>query len=412
MIVRTVRERTSKFVTRSISKPTSKLCLVMLMLLPGALAFAQEPFAITHGPYLLHLDTTDATIVWATNRNSVAWVELAPDDGSHFYAEARPRFYDSHNGLKSISTIHSVRLNDLKPNTKYRYRILAQEVVDNHTTAISYGPATATDVFRKNPFVFRTPDPSATKASFAMLTDIHGHNDVMESLLKQVPWPTTDLVLFCGDMASSMQSEEQVFEDFMDTAVNLFATETPIYYARGNHETRGPWASHFADYFPSPEGQLYYMFQRGPVCFVVLDCGEDKPDSDIEYAGMADFDAYRTQEAVWLKKALQSDMYRNAAYKIAVVHIPPFDSWHGSREINAKFASLFNDAGVDIMLCGHIHRYYRMQPQEGVYKFPVVTNSTDTILLGETNSDGLHIKVLGVDGKAVDEFVIPGHSAK
>ena len=31
---------------------------------------------------------------------------------------------------------------------------------------------------------------------------------------------------------------------------------------------------------------LYYAFRQGPVYCIVLDTGEDKPDSDIEYAGI------------------------------------------------------------------------------------------------------------------------------
>ena len=48
----------------------------------------------------------------------------------------------------------------------------------------------------------------------------------------------TDFVLFNGDMLSFINSEDQLFKGFMDTAVRLFASEIPMYYARGNHETR------------------------------------------------------------------------------------------------------------------------------------------------------------------------------
>ena len=54
-------------------------------------------------------------------------------------------------------------------------------------------------------------------------------------------------------------------------------------------------------YLDQPEGRYYYSFSRGPVSFVVLDSGEDKPDDAPVYAGLADFDAYRSKQAEWLK---------------------------------------------------------------------------------------------------------------
>jgi hypothetical protein len=100
----------------------------------------------------------------------------------------------------------------------------------------------------------------------------------------------------------SMNDEQQFFEGFMDKSVELFASEVPVYFARGNHETRGPFSVCFPDYFPTPTGKLYYSFRQGPVHFIVLDCGEDKPGSDIEYSGLAQFDAYRYRTAGMAEK--------------------------------------------------------------------------------------------------------------
>ena len=78
-----------------------------------------------------------------------------------------------------------------------------------------------------------------------------------------------------------MNDEAQFFGGFMDTATNMFAGEVPAFFARGNHETRGAFSVNFPEYFPTNSGKLYYAFRQGPVYFIVLDCGEDKPDSDI-----------------------------------------------------------------------------------------------------------------------------------
>ena len=46
---------------------------------------AQEQIKISHGPYLQAMTDSGVSIVWTTNKPATAWVELAPDDGSHFY---------------------------------------------------------------------------------------------------------------------------------------------------------------------------------------------------------------------------------------------------------------------------------------------------------------------------------------
>ena len=121
----------------------------------------------------------------------------------------------------------------------------------------------------------------------------------------------------------------------MDTATKLFASEIPMYYTRGNHETRGAFATEFQRYFSPKEENIYYTFRQGPICFVVLDTGEDKPDSDIEYAGITVYDEYRTEQAEWLRRVLDSKEYKDAPFKIIVAHIPPIadgmETWKWSR---------------------------------------------------------------------------------
>ena len=82
-----------------------------------------------HGPYLQNLGPDEVTIVWLSDKPSVGWVELAPDDDTNFYATERPKYYDARNGVKNTSTIHTVKIKGLKPGTNYRYRVFVQEVL-------------------------------------------------------------------------------------------------------------------------------------------------------------------------------------------------------------------------------------------------------------------------------------------
>lgn len=376
--------------------------VALLLAMPGMLA--QETIKISHGPYLQAMTDSSVIIVWTSTKPSVGWVELAPDDGSNFYQTERPKYFNADNGLKNITTVHRVKLEDLKPHTRYRYRVYSQEVLSHEWVNVQYGKTAATVVYGRKPLSFTTSGKPGG-FEFAVINDMHERNPVMKQLLGQVDMAATDFIVFNGDMVSSSMSEAQIFSGFMDTAVVLFASEKPMYYARGNHETRAPFASQFSNYFPTTSGQLYYMFTKGDACFIVLDAGEDKPDSDIEYSGITDMDFYRTRQAKWLQGIVKTEAFTKARFKIAICHIPAVNGWHGNEEIINKWAPILNDAGIHIMLSGHEHRH-RFVPPNPVVKFPVLVNSNNHIIKAKISNQEARFTVFDTTGKKVDERVV------
>ncbi len=379
---------------------------MLALLFAPLLSFSQENFRITHGPYLQALGETGVNIVWTSNRKAIAWVEIAPADSTHFYAVERPKTYAAAHGIKTESTVHNVRISGLKPGTSYRYRVYTQEVLSHQSYVVKYGSIAASAVFRAKLPVFTTNDTKAGHLQFAVINDMHQKNDVIRQLLGQVDWKTNQMVFFNGDMQNNSRSEEQIFSSFMDTADSIFADRIPMYYARGNHETRGEFAAEFPRYFPTESGKLYYLLRSGPVCFVVLDTGEDKPDSDIEYTGIADYDAYRSEQAAWLKEALQRPEYTEAPYKVVVGHIPPFGGWHGEKEVADKFVPLLNEAGAQIMLAAHLHRNVKKAPEAGAWRFPILVNSNASIIKAKADKQQLLIEVFNLEGKKIDAVTI------
>ena len=361
---------------------------------------------LAHGPYLQHLDETSVTIVWTTNRKGISWIELAPDNENHFYATERQKYFGTSHGLKDVSKLHSVQINNLEPGTSYRYRVVTQEVLSHREKDLIYGDVISTNVYKQKPLKFTTNNTSKENVAFLMLNDIHGRSNIMRNLLSDNNWGNVDLVFFNGDMLSDLRSEEQIFEGFMDTAVEIFAKEVPMYYARGNHETRGDFADTFPNYFPSPTGRLYYSFQQGPVYFIVLDSGEDKPDSDIEYDGIAAFDNYRNEQVSWLKNVVRTEEFISAPYKVVIVHIPPIGDWHGPQEIARKFVPVLNDAGIDLMLSGHLHKNLQVDALIGTRNFPVIVNSNNTILKAKANDKELRVEIIDEEEGMVDSLVI------
>lgn len=369
----------------------------------SATVASQSRVAISHGPYIQGLTEDEVTIVWTTDKDAVSWVELAPDDGTHFYNEERDRIYAVEYGFKKIDSVHFVKVTNLEPNTTYRYRIYSQEVVNNFPYNVTYGRVAASNVYDQAPLKFTTSNPNKENVSVLVLNDIHGRNDLMESLLKGADWDNTDLVIFNGDMASDIRGQKKLFDDFVDKAISIFAKETPFYYARGNHETRGNYAITFPKYFPTPTGQLYYTFRQGPVYFVVLDCGEDKPDTDIEYSGAVAFDDYRTEQALWLEEVVKTDDFKNAPFRVVVTHIPPADGWHGEKEILEKFVPILNNADIDVMLTGHLHRHIYREANNKV-KFPVLVNSNEEMIKLDANYSGINLSILNTEGKEIKSF--------
>lgn len=371
-------------------------------------SFTQGRIVIEHGPYLQNLCENKVTIVWVSDKPSVGWVELLPDDGTDFYLKVRSPYYDAVNGIKNISRIHAVKIEGLRTGTRYRYRVYVREVLSHKGAEVIYGSATGTDVFTRKPLSFITNDENKKEFSFAMINDIHGRTGDIGRLMKVVNDKKMDFMIYNGDMSSIFDSEKQVFSDFMDTTVTLFAKEKAFYYVRGNHETRGPMASSFQSYFSPKEPHLYYMFRQGSVCFIVLDSGEDKPDSDIEYYGITDYDRYRSEEARWLSKVLGSEECLKASVRVVICHIPPTfdrDAWHGQQEVMDKFVPLLNKAHVDVMLCGHLHRYVKIKPSEGL-RFPIIVNSYNTVLEGTVSDKNLIIRVMDKEGEVIDTEVI------
>lgn len=384
-----------------------RIMFIGLFVCSVLLAFAQERIAIKHGPYLQNLKETETTIVWLANKPSVGWVELAPDDGSNFYNTSRPQYFDATNGVKNTSLIHTVKISGLKPGTRYRYRVYAKEVLNHQGVEVTYGPVAATDVYGAKPLVFTTNDRNKPETSFVMINDIHGRTADIPALLKIGGYDSKDLVIFNGDMLTQLRGEEELFTGFMDVSIDLFAKEIPMYYARGNHETRGLFATSFQHYFNPEEPHLYYLLRQGPICFVVLDGGEDKPDSDIEYSGITDYDHYRSEQAAWLAEALKSKDYTEAKFKVVICHMPPGPKglWHGQQEVLDKFVPLLNEAGADVMLSGHLHRTINCDATPQV-RFPVVINSNKSVLRAATSGNQLKLEILNADGKSTETRII------
>ena len=386
-------------------KNTLFLLICFLASLPASPAFSQPSARIAGGPYLQNVTEDGFTVIWTTTTDAAAWVETAPDDGTHFYAVERPKYYDSHLGRRRLGKLHRVRVGGLEPGKTYRYRIMQQAVLsDEGNKRVVLGEGYGSDILKHAPYPVTTPSADRNELEFWMVNDIHGRDSVFRLLIGDAPRQKPDFVCLNGDLLNSIESEKALFEGFLASASELLTPAgIPLVVTRGNHDGRGKFARHWLDYFPTPTGESYYTFRRGPVFFVVLDGCEDKPDSDIRYYGLSTTDAYREQEARWLKGVVESEEYRAAPLHIVVLHMIPGgkSSRHGEQEIRRLFVPILNEASVDIMLCGHYHRYQWIDDGSRGTNFPILVNSNRDKLVVKADRRGIDIDVVNTGGEVI-----------
>ena len=306
--------------------------------LTGGALVLPVPIQITAGPAVMIVSESEYAVMWATNRKGTGSVVVTKD------GEALA-FNDTGSGtLRSDDTLHVARVPKAVLDACDTYRVESQYVLFNmgYFAFVGGKASSAERAFRSY------AGQEEIRALF--FTDVHDDRaQAMRNAAALTQDAPADLVIFAGDLC-----ELKVQKDFVNGIVGLAASMSggtiPVLYCRGNHETRGQWATEMRRYFPTRTGEMYYTADYGPISFTVLDTGEDKQDDHQEYFGMADFAAYRAQEDAWLRALTQAPGYD---YRVCVSHTNNldragfYDNW---------YLPLRDNLGVTHVFCGHGHR--------------------------------------------------------
>jgi predicted phosphodiesterase len=350
---------------------------------------------ITQGPYLMATSATTATIVWFTDAPSHSKVRYGT--GTALAQEVEPE----KDGLVPVGLRHVVTLTGLTPGTTYSYQAVSTRVVRLN----AYWPDKGLDV--ESPvFRFTTFDPAKPTVSFSVISDTHEDVARIGRLMKMINWTTTDFLVHAGDAFDWIDDEDQLFRRFLTPIITALRSTTPLIYARGNHELRGPFARQLADYVPTPEGRFYYARDAGPVHLLVIDTGEDKPDDTNVYARLNRTIPYRAAELAWLREHLTTSPRATAApFRVAVMHQP---TWGWLADGNEAWVATANDAGLDLLIAGHRHRFSYTPPGPGVaHKYHLVVVGQDQVARVDATANELTVVVTGTDGTAVQTIKIP-----
>lgn len=276
-------------------------------------------------------------------------------------------FTDNVNGvMRSDTDVHKIKIPVALLDKVKTYRVHITPLVDH----CNYYPKPDPTEAYEYPF---TPVPTEGDVKAYVLADTHGQvTTPAETALAHGP---IDLLLLLGDIGDSAANKDQV------TTLHRLTSEItegrfPAVYIRGNHDTRGYMAEHLHQYIPTRNGATYYTFRAGCLWGVVLDCGEDKPDTSIEYGsleygGVADFLGFREGQTDYLRGLIQhADTTYNAAgitRRVALCHINftrtdrPFNDHNPT--LYEKWIGCLNEMGIDMLICGHEHRVGR-QPDD------------------------------------------------
>ena len=377
--------------------------LALMIVLWAGTVNAQKPqrAKIVCGPYVQCMTETSFTVIWTTDVDAVAWVEVAPDDGTHFYNKERDKYYDARgNGVFPIGKIHKVVVDGLEPGSTYRYRVMNRGVIAyNGSGNVQYMHGSGTDVYKGEPHKITTFKEDYDTIRFDLYNDIHGKDSLFNRILSGAR-DNRDFVFLNGDMTSNISNEELIPKMYLGSAAKSLNGGLPLFASRGNHELRGRDAIKWLNYFQTTTGTPYYSFSIGDFFFVVLDACEDKPDSDIEYSGIVASKPYVERQGRWLKEVIASEECRNAKVRIAFCHVPPESKgWYGAAQMCNILVPPLNEAGFDAMFCGH--RWRVAEPDGSISNagFPVICNANMERMEVTATEDAIEISTFDTDGK-------------
>lgn len=276
-----------------------------------------------------------------TSHPTLVWAEI----GGTYY-------YDDSNGiLRSDTFIHRIVvpqncLDSVKSYTIYKRPIIERKAYFTETAELI-----------KESYDFHPVEGDVIRAYH--ISD--AHNRIEEPIEAAGAFGNIDFLILNGDIPDSSQNIENIINIYKITSA-LTHGNVPVVFARGNHDMRGVCAERFAEYTPTDCGRTYYTFHLGSIWGMVLDCGEDKIDSDIEYGNTICCHSFREKETQFIRNVIENADREYASgeidHRLIVVHMPFTRStvYEVAEEIYAEWDMLLKEhICPDVMIAGHEH---------------------------------------------------------
>jgi predicted phosphodiesterase len=325
---------------------------------------------LVDSPPVLQCPTeTSITVVWAVGRPAAGYVEFGTDKN-----RLDQKAYGDKYGLKPYhERFLQIRIQGLKPNTRYYYRTVTRSFDFVNAYKFEQGEPVYSEVFS-----FETSGSKKSTGSFSVINDTHNNQETLKRLAERLALINSDYTVWNGDLVSSFDSADMAVETVLRPGNAPFATEKPMLFVPGNHDYRGVWARNIPLLLPewehpAPEDRAFgrnFVVRTGPLALIGLDTGEDKPDAHPAWGGLASFEPYRTAQRNWLERALKSPAVATAPFVVAFCHISLYwpdpngnggDSMDGYASYQRQAANLWGPLltkyGVQCLVVGHEHRF-------------------------------------------------------
>ena len=277
------------------------------------------------------------------------WVEIAGRN-----------FYDHSNGiLRSGSFVHIAHVpQDLLDGTK-SYTVHLRKLNERKPYFTDYG-----DIESKS-CEFH---PIREKEEYHVINLADAHSLVEEPIRSGSYFgDKLDLLVMNGDIPNH-SDDVRYFKSIYLIAGAITHGQVPCVFSRGNHDMRGRSAECLADYTPTDNGKSYYTFRAGPIWGIVLDVGEDKPDSVSNYGWTICCEAFRQEEDDFIDEVIRRGDYRDASARLVISHAPFSYKRYKGEHFDAKrlheWREKINLIRPTLMLSGHLHFCY-LDPPDG-----------------------------------------------
>ncbi len=264
-------------------------------------------------------------------------------------------YYDETNGImNSLLPIHRVAVPMKALDEAKEYTVFVRPIVERKPYF------TETKAPLEYNFKF-TPVPEKNIRAYH-LADTHNRIEAPVNAAKA--FGNMDLLILNGDIIDHSGNPEK-FSNIYEICSEITNGGIPVVFSRGNHDMRGNFAEKFADYTPSQNKNTYYSFKVGSIWGLLLDCGEDKDDSNAEYGYTVACHTFRERQTEYIKSVIKNaeNEYAQPDIKtrLVIAHNPftyqlepPFDI---EADIYREWASLLKEyIKPDLLICGHTHK--------------------------------------------------------
>ena len=355
-----------------------------------------DEFFLTQ-PYLQNPTNNGITIMWETNFPAYSWIEYGTDtthlERSRLIIDGQAEFNES---------IHKIRLKNLTPGQTYYYRVCSQEILQYKAYSKKFG-----NIAQSNFHTFTIPEADTESFTAVIFNDLHQRANVFQALLKQVEKVDYDFVIFNGDCIDDPTNHEQATRFVKLLTEGVHGDRIPTIFIRGNHEIRNAYSIGLRKHFDYVGGKTYGAFNWGDTRIVMLDCGEDKPDSTYVYYDMNDFTQLRHEQVGFLQKELKSKAFKKADKRILIHHIPFYGSNNLCKDL---WEPLLNKASFDVSLNAHKHKFAHHPKGSLGNNYPVIIGGghlieNATVMILEKKKGKLRIKVLNTEGNVLLDIV-------